>query len=519
MDKKFKLLSTAALLTSISTPSLAGWEVQWIDKFEGSGVDWDNWTAQTEANYNNELQCYTDDDSSDNRNYEVSDGTLKIIARKNETSTYCSTVGEYKTWTSGRLNTKDKQEFLYGRIESRIRFHDLDAGTWPAFWMLENRINQQPIANDDDFASWPNFGAGEIDIWEWFANEPDLYITNFFNNSTFSGSDTGACGSKIVYNYPNGSQDVLDWHVYAMEWEQDQIDFYIDDVKVATQDMSGCTQYQEDMFVLINLAMGGNLGGDVDANLTKATLEIDYVAHCKESASSDSSYCNEEAPLGEDGTDPDPQPEIENAYIAYSGEDDTFGMTYWGDTWGTGTSITQLSETYEKSYELTPGTGWGASWAVMAWGNDVADSIDISDYSVAKFKVKSGSYDSVKVSVQNGNDSDTSESVYQLANGTDLGNGWVEISASLPKFTGMTWLGLMFEGTATVQIADVYLLGSTDGDEDGGGDDGGGDDGTPEEDKVPSGVSSGGSLNVFVLLLMAMLVIARAKKQSIIRRL
>ena len=62
--------------------SLAGWEVTWIDRFDETGVNWDKWTPQIQANYNNEVQCYTDDDKlGTTKLRDVSDGTLKIIAR------------------------------------------------------------------------------------------------------------------------------------------------------------------------------------------------------------------------------------------------------------------------------------------------------------------------------------------------------------------------------------------------------------------------------------------------------
>ena len=134
---KLTPLITSVVLTCIAAPAAAGWEIQWQDQFDGTGVNWNNWTAQIQANYNNEVQCYTDDDSSENRNYDVSDGTLKIIARK-QTIDCPGQNGARRSWTSGRLNSKDKSEMLYGRIESRIRFHNLEEGTWPAFWMLEN---------------------------------------------------------------------------------------------------------------------------------------------------------------------------------------------------------------------------------------------------------------------------------------------------------------------------------------------------------------------------------------------
>ncbi len=268
-------------------PSMAGWELQWIDRFDGTGVDWNNWTAQIQANFNAEVQCYTDDDSSINKNYDVSNGTLKIIARKQ--SINCPGLSQSpREWTSGRINSKDKREFLYGRIEARIRFLNSEAGTWPAFWMLENRIFEDPIANDNDFITWPNPGAGEIDVWEWFANNPGSYITNFFN--------TNGCGSEVRYTYPNGPNQVQQWHDYAIEWDANTIKFYIDDFMVTSHDVSACPQYKEPMFVLLNVAMGGNLGGFIDPLLTEATMEVDYVAHCNPTNSNSATRCNESTP-------------------------------------------------------------------------------------------------------------------------------------------------------------------------------------------------------------------------------
>jgi len=267
----------------------AGWEVQWIDRFDGDGVDWGNWTAQTTANFNNEVQCYTDDDSSPVRNYDVSDGTLKIIARR--MGIECpGQGGAFRNWTSGRLNSKDKREFLFGRVEARIRFHNLEGGPWPAFWMLEGRINEQPIAGDGDNVGWPNPGASEIDVWEWFANEPERYIINFFNSGGF------ACGFETRHPYPNGAADVLDWHTYAMEWTADSIRFLFDGQEVAAFDMRACNVYEEPMFVLLNVAMGGNLGGAIDPALDQAVLEIDYLAHCQQSEQSTAEGCNESTP-------------------------------------------------------------------------------------------------------------------------------------------------------------------------------------------------------------------------------
>lgn len=289
MKKPSTLIAMMSVLTGAlsAVPAHAGWEVTWIDKFDGQNVDFSKWTAQTQANYNNEIQCYTDDDTSQNRNYEVSDGTLKIIARKGEVS--CEGQGgRMRPWTSGRLNSKDKGEFLYGRVEARLRFLELKGGTWPAFWMLENRISEQPIKGDNDNIAWPNPGAGEIDVWEWYANNGDRYITNFFN--------TGNCGAERRVNYPSGANDVMEWTTYAIEWDADNITFFMNDQVVVEHDLSNCSQYEEPMFVLINVAMGGTLGGDIDPTLERAVMEVDYVAHCEKTDTNEWTACNEGTP-------------------------------------------------------------------------------------------------------------------------------------------------------------------------------------------------------------------------------
>jgi beta-glucanase (GH16 family) len=281
------LLLLLVLGTMAMTPARAGWEMQWIERFDGDRLDLANWTPQIQANYNNEDQCYTDDDSTTNRNYDISGGILKIIARRQ--SINCpGQGGRQRDWTSGRINSKDKREFRYGRIEARIRYHNLEQGTWPAFWMLENRIAENPIKGDNDFVNWPNPGAGEIDVWEWFSNGPDSYITNFFN--------TSGCGSEVRYAYPGGRNDVLQWHDYAMEWEPNQIRFYIDDTLVISHDTTSCAQYKEPMFVLLNVAIGGTLGGFVEPGLNLATMDVDYVAHCSATTSNNLNRCNQSTP-------------------------------------------------------------------------------------------------------------------------------------------------------------------------------------------------------------------------------
>ena len=288
LRQAFATLGVCTLISIPLTSAQAGWEATWIERFDGISVNWNNWTAQTNANYNNEIQCYTDDDSSALRNYDVSNGTLKIIARRGAVN--CEGLNNInRPWTSGRLNSKDKAEFLYGRIEARIKFEELRGGTWPAFWALENRIAEQPIKGDNDTVNWPNPGAGEIDIWEWYGRNGSSYITNFFN--------TGGCGSEFRPQYPGGVSDVQDFNVYAIEWTPENIKFFLNDQVVKEHDISSCPQYKEPMFVLINVAMGGNIGGAIDPTLDIATMEVDYVAHCVASSANGATGCNETTPM------------------------------------------------------------------------------------------------------------------------------------------------------------------------------------------------------------------------------
>jgi beta-glucanase (GH16 family) len=287
------LVTTLVTTALISSAAHAGWERTWIEKFDGTGVDISHWTAQTQANYNNEIQCYTDDETSADRNYEVSNGTLKITARKQNIA--CPGLnGQNKSWTSGRLNSKDKAEFLYGRIETRLKFDELRNGTWPAFWMLEGRIREQPIANDNDIVGWPNPGAGEIDVWEWHGNAGNSFITAFHN------VNRSQCGGTVRYNYPGGAPDVQSFNTYAIEWSADEISLYANDNLVVRHDMTNCAQYEEPMFLLLNVAIGGTLGGNVDPTMTQATMEVDYVARCVANEASTVNACNEFTPVAVD---------------------------------------------------------------------------------------------------------------------------------------------------------------------------------------------------------------------------
>ncbi len=292
-----KKMLFALIFCILTQPVLAGWETHWIDKFDGTSVNYNIWTAEIQADYTGTEECYTDDETPQTGNLEVSNETLKITARKGNIN--CPGLdGKAKTWTSGRLNTKDKAEFLYGRIEARLKFSNLESGLWPAFWALEGRISEPPIKGDDDNVPWPNLGAGEIDIWEWMAAQPSTYF-NAFHNIEGDNALNPKCGTTRAPALPNGAADIQQWHTYAMEWTKTTINFYMDNNLMSTNNVNECAQYKEPMFVLINIQIG-NAGGPIDPKLDKATMEIDYVAHCLATDSNNATSCNESTPTQQD---------------------------------------------------------------------------------------------------------------------------------------------------------------------------------------------------------------------------
>lgn len=145
-----------------------------------------------------------------------------------------------------------------------------------------------------------------------------------------------------------------------------------------------------------------------------------------------------------------------DAYLFHTSNDDTFYMQYWGDTWATGTVYTDepTNPTYSKELEIQKSSDWGT---VVAWGNEPENAIDIAQFEVAKFKLKSDTFSQVQVFVQSRTESE-SNTTYNVSSGIELSDGWIEMQVDLPDFNDMTWFALNFIGdSGTVNLADVYF--------------------------------------------------------------
>jgi len=194
---------------------------------------------------NNELQYYT----SRAENVNVSNGTLKIIARKE--------VYSGSNYTSARLLTRDKFSFKYGKVEARAKM-PAGIGTWPAIWMLGANIGN---------VGWP--ACGEIDVMEHVGSQLNkIYGTVHYPG--FSGGN--AVGGTI-----NISNATTEFHIYAAEWNDTAIRFYVDGTLYFSFANNPSIPFNHNFFLLMNVAMGGNFGGAIDPAFSQTQMEVDYI--------------------------------------------------------------------------------------------------------------------------------------------------------------------------------------------------------------------------------------------------
>ena len=253
--KKIIILIVIAFL---SIPSIAQIQVMvWNDEFNYSGLpNSQKWSYDVGGSGwgNNELQYYTENRTENAR---VESGKLVIEARKESYNG--------KEYTSARLVSRQKGDWLYGRIEAYAKLPS-GRGTWPAFWMLPTGW---------EYGNWPK--SGEIDIMEYVGYDPGVVHgsvhTEAYNHSigTQKTANTGVADAETTY------------HLYAVEWSAEKIEVYVDNTKyfTFTNENTGYTTWPFDkaFHILLNLAVGGNWGGaqGVDPNIWPQKFYIDYV--------------------------------------------------------------------------------------------------------------------------------------------------------------------------------------------------------------------------------------------------
>ena len=254
----FAYSSTGNSISAFKTVSVfvvgGGLQLIWSDEFDTNGSpDASKWTYDIGAGGwgNGESQYYTN--RSDN--VTVADGLLKITAKKENY--------EGAEYTSARLKTQGLFDFTYGRVEVKAKLPG-SAGTWPAIWMLGSNFES---------VGWPK--CGEVDIMEQTGDNKNkvLGTCHWFNTSNSSHASYGL--DTTVSNATSG------FHIYSMEWNASTIKIFVDDTQYYVIDVSNSaipnSPFHDKFFMILNVAMGGTLGGTIPSNFTQSTMEIDYV--------------------------------------------------------------------------------------------------------------------------------------------------------------------------------------------------------------------------------------------------
>ncbi|MFT3997938.1 MAG: glycoside hydrolase family 16 protein [Asticcacaulis sp.] len=235
----------------------AGYTLSWADEFDRPGLpDPKVWTYDVQANrtgwYNNEKQYYA---AARLQNSEVRNGTLRVTARRERLTSAADYGGQ--AYTSARLMTRGKVGFLYGFYEIRAKL-PCGQGSWPAIWMLGTE------------AEWPD--GGEIDIMEHVGKTPGTTYGTVHTRASF-----GKPGSGNGIDVPDACSA---FHNYQLLWTPDRLDFFVDGVRFHTYaktDTPDAWPFDRPQYLLINLAVGGNMAGEVDDTIFPRTLEVDYV--------------------------------------------------------------------------------------------------------------------------------------------------------------------------------------------------------------------------------------------------
>lgn len=232
------------------------YQLVWSDEFNGSALDENNWGFNTGGGGwgNQEKQFYTDRTD----NVRVEGGNLIIEAKKED-------YGGAQ-YTSGRILSRNKKDFTYGKIEARISLPD-GSGLWPAFWML-------------GYGNWP--ACGEIDIMEYVGIRPGRVMGTLHTTKDRDGARSNR--GLNVENLENN------FHVFGVEWAQEEkngadvIRFYVDGEVYSEQfeqyvDNPDYWPFNKKEYIILNLAVGGTLGGTIKDEIfnNPRQMKVDWV--------------------------------------------------------------------------------------------------------------------------------------------------------------------------------------------------------------------------------------------------
>jgi len=250
-----------AWLSLLALPANAEWRLAWSDEFNGAIIDTNHWSFDTGNGLpgmpgwgNNELEYYRPENAS------VSNGVLRIVARAEDFG------GQH--YTSAKLKSRGFFSQAGGRFEFRARLPQ-GKGYWPALWLMPENAT---------YGRWA--ASGEIDVMENRGRDPGTVLGTLHFGGAFP-KNTHSRGPS--FNFPPGDS-VTNFHIYAVEWATNSIKWYVDSTlyEVQTNWWSSGGKYpapfNQPFYILMNLAVGGNFGGDPDTNTVfPGEMQVDYV--------------------------------------------------------------------------------------------------------------------------------------------------------------------------------------------------------------------------------------------------
>jgi beta-glucanase (GH16 family) len=258
------LAGALTVASSGDTADAAIGPVTWSDEFNGASgaaIDGSKWNFDVGGGGfgNSELQYYT---NSTNNVRQDGQGHLAITARKENPAGYQCWYGSCQ-YTSGRILTSGKFTQRYGRFEASIKV-PRGQGIWPAFWMLGDNLGS---------VGWPQ--SGEIDIMEFVGRVPNE-IFGTIHGPGYSG------GASFGDTYDFGVPVSDSFHTFAIEWQPDRIDWFVDGILYHSATPASVAPNQwafnHPFYLILNLAVGGNFGGPVDPNVVfPRAMLVDYV--------------------------------------------------------------------------------------------------------------------------------------------------------------------------------------------------------------------------------------------------
>jgi len=237
------------------------WKLVWSDEFNGDSIDRSKWSFEINGNGggNGEMEYYTDAPE----NAHIENGKLLITAIKDGVDS----SGQSHAFTSARMTTKNKFSWRYGRFEARIKMPK-GRGVWPAFWLMPE---------DEVYGGWAR--SGEIDIVEEVGDQSNTaYGTIHYGDNWPNNVHTG---DKFIL--PSGDLGD-DFHVYAVEWEEGVIRWYIDgrlyqtQTKWYTNAAPFPAPFNQKFFIILNFAVGGAWPGAPSPDTVfPQSMAVDYV--------------------------------------------------------------------------------------------------------------------------------------------------------------------------------------------------------------------------------------------------